>query len=238
MIEIRPAPTSEQVASLQTSISVDQHHVTVITTGYITTVAEPFFKRVIDVTLASMMLLFSSLLWLMVAIAIKLEDGGPVFYAQERWGRGGQVFKVRKFRTMKQNAGLKQAEQNDRRITRVGRFLRACGMDELPQLLNIWKGEMSFVGPRALAVGEMLRDAQGNYTTYDHIPGFWERLAVRPGLTGIATIYIPKDAYPRRKFRYDLLYIRRQSCWLDIRLIVLSFWISFCGRWETRERKV
>jgi lipopolysaccharide/colanic/teichoic acid biosynthesis glycosyltransferase len=120
----------------------------------------------------------------------------------------------------------------------VGRFLRACGMDELPQLLNIWKGEMSFVGPRALAVGEMLRDAQGNYTTYDHIPGFWERLAVRPGLTGIATIYIPKDAYPRRKFRYDLLYIRRQSCWLDIRLIVLSFWISFCGRWETRERKV
>jgi len=72
---------------------------------------------------------------------------------------------------------------------------------------------------------------------YEDIPGFWERLRVRPGLTGLATIYRPKDLTPRRKFRYDLLYIRKQSFWLDVRLIVLSFWVSFRGKWETRQRK-
>ena len=72
---------------------------------------------------------------------------------------------------------------------------------------------------------------------YEDIPGFWERLRVRPGLTGLATIYIRKDIPPRRKFRYDLFYIRKQSFWLDLRLIFLSFWISFRGRWEARDRK-
>jgi lipopolysaccharide/colanic/teichoic acid biosynthesis glycosyltransferase len=206
--------------------------------GPIAIVPDPPLKRPLDFLLSSLMLLASSPVWLAVAAAIKLEDGGPVFYSQDRWGRGGRIFRVRKFRSMIINAGLVQASKNDNRITRVGRFLRACGMDELPQLLNIWKGEMSFVGPRALAVGEMLRDERGTFTTYEHIPGYWERLAVRPGLTGIATIYIPKDAHPRRKFRYDRLYIRRQSVWLDIRLIALSFWISFRGKWETRDRKV
>lgn len=204
----------------------------------IRTIADSPAKRLLDLALATAMLLASAPIWLLVALAIKLEDGGPVFYYQERWGRGGFVFKVRKFRTMVQNAGLRQAEKNDSRITRVGRFLRACGMDELPQILNIWRGEMSFVGPRALAVGELVRDTTGRYSSYELVPGFWDRLAVRPGLTGIATIYIPKDAAPRRKFRYDLLYIRRRSFWLDLRLILLSFWISFRGKWETRERKL
>jgi len=199
--------------------------------------ADPPSKRALDLALAGLMLLCSAPVWPVVALAIKLEDRGPVFYAQERWGRGGGTFRVRKFRTMIQHAGLRPAEQGDRRITRVGRLLRACGMDELPQLLNIWRGEMSFVGPRALAVGEQLRDASGTQMSYESVPGFWGRLAVRPGLTSIATIYIPKDAPPRRKFRYDRLYIRHQSLLIDLRLIVLSFWISFRGKWEARGRK-
>jgi lipopolysaccharide/colanic/teichoic acid biosynthesis glycosyltransferase len=199
--------------------------------------ADPASKRALDLALAGAMLLASAPVWLLIALAIRLEDGGPVFFGQERWGRGGATFRALKFRTMVQNAGLRPAERNDSRVTRVGRLLRACGLDELPQLLNIWRGEMSFVGPRALAVGELARDARGAQVAYETVPGFWERLAVRPGLTGIATIYIPKDSPPRRKFRYDRLYIRRQSLAVDLRLIALSFWISFRGKWESRERK-
>jgi len=149
---------------------------------------------------------------------------------------------VYKFRTMIPESdrlyGVKPAKEKDHRITRVGRLLRATGLDELPQALNIWKGEMSFVGPRALAVGELVADGQGGYRTYEHVSGFRERLAVRPGLTGLATVYTPKDAAQRRKFRYDLLYIRHLSTGLDLYLIALSFWISFRGKWETRGRKV
>lgn len=201
-------------------------------------VGDPPAKRALDLALAGAMLLLSAPIWLLVAAAIKLEDGGPVFFGQERWGRGGTTFKVRKFRTMVQNAGLRQAERNDSRVTRVGRVLRACGMDELPQLLNIWRGDMSFVGPRALAVGEQVRDGSGGMVSYETVPGFWQRLAVRPGLTSIATIFIPKDSPPRRKFRYDMLYIRRMSLAVDLYLIGLSFWISFRGKWEARERKL
>jgi lipopolysaccharide/colanic/teichoic acid biosynthesis glycosyltransferase len=111
-------------------------------------------------------------------------------------------------------------------------------MDELPQLASIWVGRMSLVGPRALAVGEIVVDADGRRINYEQVRGFYERLAVRPGLTGVATIFLPKDAHPRRKFRYDLFYIRRQSFWFDVRLIALSLWISVRGRWETRAGKV
>jgi lipopolysaccharide/colanic/teichoic acid biosynthesis glycosyltransferase len=96
---------------------------------------------------------------------------------------------------------------------------------------------MSFVGPRSLAVGETVTNRKGQTVQYENIAGFRERLSVRPGLTGLATIYIRKDSPPERKFRYDLLYVRKQSIWLDIHLIALSFWISFRGRWETRSKK-
>jgi lipopolysaccharide/colanic/teichoic acid biosynthesis glycosyltransferase len=187
------------------------------------------------------MLLMSAPISILVAIAIKLEDGGPVFYRQQRWGRWGKRFTVFKFRTMVPDAdkkfGLKQASVNDHRITRVGRILRATGFDELPQIVSILRGEMSFVGPRALAVGEIIYDEKGKRVDYENMPGFSGRLAVRPGLTGLATIYIPKDTPVRRKFRYDLYYIRKQSFGLDLRLIALSFWISFRGKWETRQNK-
>jgi lipopolysaccharide/colanic/teichoic acid biosynthesis glycosyltransferase len=201
-----------------------------------------FSKRALDVALAGAGLLLSAPVWVLVAAAIKLEDGGPVFYTQERWGRGASRFRVRKFRTMVPHAdrvsGVEPVRENDGRVTRVGRLLRASGLDELPELLNILRGEMSFVGPRPLAVGELVPDGNGSYVRYEEIPGFFDRLAVAPGLTGLATVYIPKHATPRQKLRYDRLYIRRRSFWLDVRLILLSIWISLRGRWETTGRKV
>jgi len=198
---------------------------------------EPLLKRPLDVWLSGAMLLASAPIWLGVALAIKLEDGGPVLYRQRRWGRGGKPFDVCKFRSMVVNADrLRQATKDDDRVTRVGRLMRVCGMDELPQLLAIFRGEMSFVGPRALAVGEV--DAHAQPMQYEDVPGFLTRLSVRPGLTGLATIYLPKDASPRRKFAVDALYVRRLSLGLDVRLILLSFWISFRGKWETRGRKI
>jgi lipopolysaccharide/colanic/teichoic acid biosynthesis glycosyltransferase len=186
------------------------------------------------------MLLISAPIWAAIALAITLEDGGPVFYRQQRWGRHQVRFNVLKFRSMIESSdrdfGVRQAAVNDRRVTRVGRVLRATGLDELPQILNILRGEMSFVGPRALATTET--DAEGIPISYESTPGFSRRLLVRPGLTGLATIYLPKDAPSRLKFRTDQLYVSRLSFWLDLRLVALSFWISFRGRWETRSGKV
>ncbi len=205
-------------------------------------VKEPLMKRPLDVILSSIMIILSLPIFLPIALIIKLEDGGPVFYLQERWGRNSTRFLVYKFRTMLANSdqefGIIHTTENDPRITRIGRLLRAMGLDELPQILNIFRGDMSFVGPRSLAIGEIVSDRNGKAVPYEHVPGFRERLHVRPGLTSIATIYIPKDSSPKKKFRYDLLYIRRQSLRLDLRLIALSFWISFRGKWETRQKKL
>jgi lipopolysaccharide/colanic/teichoic acid biosynthesis glycosyltransferase len=204
-------------------------------------IREPILKRSLDIVLSMLMIVLSIPAGLVIAGLIKLEDGGPVFYSQVRWGRNGKHFEALKFRTMVPESdskfGIKPAEENDSRITKVGKILRDMGLDELPQILNIFRGDMSFVGPRSLAIGEIVQDEKGEIVKYKDVPGFWDRLKVRPGLTGIATIYIPKDAPPNRKFRYDLLYIRKQSFWLDLRLILLSFWISFRGKWETRGKK-
>lgn len=205
-------------------------------------VTEPLLKRPLDVVLSLIMIILSLPVSIPIALIIKIEDRGPVFYRQERWGRNGTRFRAYKFRTMVPDSdkehGIKQATENDPRITRVGRILRAMGLDELPQILNIFIGEMSFVGPRSLAVGEIVKDEKGNVIKYEDFPEFWERLGVRPGLTSLATIYLPKDVPPSRKFDFDLRYIRNQSFGLDIRLIALSFWISFRGKWETRDQKV
>ena len=197
-------------------------------------------KRAFDVALAGAGLVISLPLWLVFGAAIKLEDGGPVFYSQPRVGFRGRIFEALKFRSMRANAesgvGAVQAVENDPRVTRVGHFMRRTAMDELPQLWNIFRGDMSFVGPRALRPGEA--DNSGtNLIHIDQIPGYAARTAVRPGLTGIAQIYAPRDVPRRQKFRYDRIYVRRQSMWLDLRLILLSFWISFLGTWESRGRK-
>jgi lipopolysaccharide/colanic/teichoic acid biosynthesis glycosyltransferase len=200
-------------------------------------VEEYTFKRVIDVALASVALLLAAPMWCIIAVAIKLEDRGPVFFTQDRWGRDRRPFRVYKFRSMVVDADSRvQAERGDDRITRVGRLLRATSLDELPQLINIWRGEMSWVGPRALPINERQRN-ETVMVPDSAIPGFDLRCAVRPGLTGIAQIFAPRDVPRRRKFRYDAFYIRRQSAWLDVRLIAMSVWISLRLRWESRGRR-
>ncbi len=204
-------------------------------------VTVPFGKRALDVCLAGVGLVLSSPIWLALAAIIKSEDGGPVFYTQDRVGEGGRVFTVFKFRSMIPNAeavvGALQATERDPRITRIGHIMRATAMDELPQLWNIFRGDMSFVGPRALRPGE-IEASDGEFIALEDIPGYADRCRMRPGLTGVAQIYAPRDVGRRNKFRYDRVYAQRESFWLDVRLIMLSFWITFRGRWEHRGDKV
>ena len=130
-------------------------------------------------------------------------------------GKGGRVFQVLKFRSMVPDAeassGPCQASERDPRTTRVGRWLRATAMDELPQLLSIVRGDMSFVGPRALRPGEIEVEGGGAAEALEDVPGFERRCSVPPGLTGVAQVFAPRDIPRRQKFRYDLLYIRKQS---------------------------
>ena len=202
----------------------------------------PPLKRPFDVALSGLGLLGSLPFWALIAAAIKLEDGGPVFYGQERVGRGGRRFRSWKFRSMVVDADLRfgalQASEHDPRVTRTGRLLRATAMDELPQLWNILLGDMSFVGPRALRPEEIEVGGDGTSVPLQAIPGSEARHRVTPGLTGIAQIYAPRDIPRRQKFKLDQLYVGKQSFWLDLRLIALSFWITVRAKWEHRGRKL
>ncbi len=199
-------------------------------------------KRLFDVMVASLGLLVSAPLWIVIATAIKLEDGGPVFFRQARVGRGGRIFEALKFRSMivdaEASTGAVQASEHDGRVTRVGKLLRSTAMDELPQLWNILTGDMSFVGPRPLRPGEVEVRGDGQLVRLDQIPGYDERHGVRPGLTGLTQVYAPRDISRTSKFRLDRLYLRRAGFWLDVRLILLSFWITGRGEWESRNRRL
>jgi lipopolysaccharide/colanic/teichoic acid biosynthesis glycosyltransferase len=203
--------------------------------------SERWLKRGSDLVLSGLGLLLSAPAWAAIALCIKMEDGGTVFYAQERVGKEGRPFKSWRFRSMVPDSderfGPLQARDGDPRVTRVGRFLRATALDELPQLWNIFKGEMGFVGPRALVPEEIEVNGNGKQIPLRAIPGYEERHQVRPGLTGLAQIYASRDIPRRDKFRLDLVYIKNQSFWLDMKLIALSFWISFRGKWENRGQK-
>jgi lipopolysaccharide/colanic/teichoic acid biosynthesis glycosyltransferase len=209
--------------------------------GSTQSIPTPLGKRLFDIGLAGTGLLLSSPIWLALAAAIRLEDGGRVFYSQDRAGKDGRVFRAWKFRSMvpdaEKHVGAIQATEHDPRVTKIGRVMRATAMDELPQLWNIFVGDMSFVGPRALRPGEIEALGDGRLEAIEDVPGYADRRKVRPGLTGIAQIYAPRDITRRNKFRYDRLYIARQSFALDLRLIALSFWITFRGKWETRSHK-
>jgi len=191
-----------------------------------------WFDRTVLVMAHLLLLPLWLLLWTFIPLFIWLGDRGPVFFRQERAGKHGRVFTILKFRTMVSNAdrmGPAWTTDADPRVTRVGKLLRRTALDELPEVLNIWKGEMSLVGPRALDVAE-----QGSLE--ESIPGFEQRLQVSPGLTGLAQIYDRSDnAYD--KFRYDLSYLDRMSPWLDVRLLVLSVWNTLGARWDQRRGK-
>jgi lipopolysaccharide/colanic/teichoic acid biosynthesis glycosyltransferase len=176
---------------------------------------------------------------LLIAAAIWLDDRRPIFIRQIRVGRGGVPFGVIKFRTMHPVVHRdvhRQATVIDNRITRVGGLLRATALDEIPQLLNVVRGEMSFVGPRALLPQEIEVDPRSRYHRIEDVPNYHVRIVVTPGLTGLAQVYAPRDISRQRKFKYDALYVRRMSLWLDLRLIALSIFISLTGRWPRRGR--
>ena len=174
-----------------------------------------------------------AVLWTMIPLAIWLHDRGPVFYTQERLGKNGRTFRVYKFRSMipdaERHTGAVWAEEDDPRITPIGAFLRSRALDELPQVINMWKGDISLVGPRAERP-ELSQEFEASY------PGFAMRLMVRPGMTGLAQIYGRYSTHPRNKLRYDMLYIRRMSPLLDIRLLVSSVILTLRARWQSEQR--
>ncbi|MCI6999241.1 MAG: exopolysaccharide biosynthesis polyprenyl glycosylphosphotransferase [Clostridiales bacterium] len=188
------------------------------------TPAERVTKRAMDILISVLALLLLSPLMLLVSAAIKLEDGGPVFFRQKRMTRNGREFDILKFRSMvvdaEKYAGAVLATDNDPRITRVGRIIRPFRIDELPQLLNILKGDMSIVGPRPerkVIANEYCKD----------IPEFAYRLKVRAGLTGYAQIYGKYNTSAYDKLRLDLMYIENYSLLLDVKLIILTIRILF-----------
>ena len=188
------------------------------------TPAQRVAKRCMDIVLSAIALLITSPAFLVVAISIKLEDGGPVFYKQKRLTRNGREFEILKFRSMivdaEKYAGAVLATEDDPRITKTGKVIRATRLDELPQLLNILKGDMSIVGPRPerkVIADEYCKD----------IPEFAYRLKVRGGLTGYAQIYGKYNTSAYDKLRLDLMYIENYSFLLDIKLIILTMRIIF-----------
>lgn len=187
--------------------------------GYTLSVDQIFAKRLLDLMLAVPALIISSPVMLLTAAAIWLYDKGPVFYKQTRVTKHDMEFKIYKFRSMVVDAegdGIaKLAKENDDRITPVGRFIRATRIDELPQLFNILKGEMSFVGPRPERPEIMEEYCK-------EIPEFRFRTRVKAGLTGYAQVYGKYNTTPYDKLKLDLLYISSYSMWTDIKLILMT----------------
>lgn len=172
-------------------------------------------------------------LWAFIPLLIWLGDRGPIFYIQQRMGKDGKPFSVIKFRTMIVNADIQGpawTTANDPRITRVGRILRRTALDELPEILSIFQGNMSFVGPRAL-------DLKEYQSLKELMPGFEKRLQIKPGLTGLAQIYDKSDD-PYEKYRYDMEYLQNLSPFLDAKLIILSVWNTLIARWDHRSGKI
>ena len=183
-----------------------------------------FIKRFIDLVVSTIGLVIAAIPMLLVALIVKLQDGGPVFYKQERFKRDNKPFYILKFRSMihKQTEEMEQtlATRNDKRITKFGKFIRATRLDELPQLLNVFKGEMTLVGPRPF-MKSVVDEATANN------PDFRYRSNVKPGITGLSHVYGRYDTTPEERLRYDLLYVRRCSLWLDLKIIFLTIIVVF-----------
>ncbi len=181
-------------------------------------------KRVLDIVGALFFLVVLSPVFLMIACIIKLEDGGTVFYRQIRCTENRKEFQIYKFRSMVMNAeeekGARLAEENDRRLTKIGRFIRETKLDELPQLVNILKGEMSFVGPRPERP-EFIEVAQRD------IPEFVLRTKVKAGLTGYAQVMGNYNTDFLDKLKWDLIYIENYSLFLDAKILLMTVWVVF-----------
>ena len=197
--------------------------------GFVVSRGVLFFKRLLDLIAASIGLLLASPLMALVAIAVRLDSPGPVLFRQERVGRGGKLFTLAKFRSMRTDAeaqGAQWAVEGDPRVTRVGRFIRATRLDELPQLWNVLVGDMSLVGPRPerKMFVDQLREQNAFYE---------QRLVVRPGLTGWAQIKAPYASSFEEsieKLKFDLYYVKNLSIFLDISILLSTARIVLLGR--------
>ena len=181
---------------------------------------QKIIKRLMDIVGSLRVLIITSPLFLISAIAIKCNDKGPVFFKQKRATKDGRIFEIYKFRTMRVQSENYSVTSDDDRITSVGKILRRYRIDELPQMINILKGEMSLVGPRP----EML------YNIFDYtktLPEFSYRLRVKAGLTGYAQIAGKYNTSPRDKLILDLIYIERYSIWKDIKLLLQTLIVLF-----------
>jgi len=176
------------------------------------TLEQKIIKRISDVIISVIALVLTSPLLLISAIAIKAEDGGSIIFKQNRATRGGKIFSVYKLRTMKEDVENYSVIENDERVTKVGKILRKYRVDEIPQFINVLKGDMSVVGPRP----EMLANIF-NYTSV--LPEFEYRLRVKAGITGYAQIAGKYNTSPKDKLILDLMYIEEYSLWLDIKLL-------------------
>ena len=191
-------------------------------------IAYEVVKRSLDIIFSMMALLILIMPMCIIAIAIKCTSKGAVLYTQERLGKDGKTFKIIKFRSMIDDAeknSIQWCEKDDPRVTRLGAYLRRYHIDELPQLWNIFVGDMSFVGPRPER--ECYYDA---FETYIH--GFHERLKVKPGLTGLAQVSGGSLMRPEEKIVYDIEYIKNRSIWLDIRVLYNTFLTVISGRYR------
>jgi len=186
-------------------------------------------KRWLDIASSALSLILSLPLCLFVALAVKLDSSGPVFYRQDRVGQDGKTFTMLKFRSMRNDAeenGPKWAAINDDRITRVGRFIRKYRLDEIPQMINVLKGDMSFIGPRPerpIFVDKFAKE----------IPYYPQRHVVKPGISGWAQIRYPYGASKEdalEKLKYDLYYIRHFSIFFDISIILETGKVVLLGK--------
>jgi lipopolysaccharide/colanic/teichoic acid biosynthesis glycosyltransferase len=177
---------------------------------------EEFLMRCLDITGSILMLLISMPVTIVISLLIKVSSSGPVFYKQQRVGKDGKLFTLFKFRTMVKDAerevGPVLASRDDPRVTKVGKILRATRLDELPQLINVLQGDMSLVGPRP----------ERPHFVKRHKALHELRLAVRPGLTGLAQIRSFYDLKPRHKIKYDYLYIQKRSLLLNLYILILT----------------
>jgi lipopolysaccharide/colanic/teichoic acid biosynthesis glycosyltransferase len=221
----KPLWENNSPPSRQIQQEVYQRHLKLIGTPG----ATPASKRIFDVLLATSGMIISSPLWLAALFLIWFEDPGPVLFVKNSVGKGGINFHQYKFRTMVReaeiNTGPILASDADERILMIGRVLRKSALDELPQLLNILKGEMSFVGPRpqrtVLVHGYL-----------EKMPQYAQRHQVLPGLSGLAQVAGDYYLTPLQKLRFDRLYIRHASLGVDIKLLLLAFLVTFWYRWQ------
>lgn len=195
-----------------------------LTREYSLTVEQRFCKRLIDIICAVVLLVITSPIMLLTALAVKLYDGGPVLYKQVRCTRNMRKFYIMKFRSMRpdaeQDGVARLAQKGDDRITPVGKFIRKCRIDELPQLFNILRGDMSFIGPRPERP-EIIEQY------LEVMPEFAFRTKVRAGLAGFAQVYGKYNTSPYDKLKLDLTYIENYSVWLDIKLMMLTIKVLF-----------